>query len=353
MRCVSIVGARPQFIKAAVVSKALRQHHQEKIIHTGQHYDYSMSEQFFEELTLPTPDYHLHCGSASHGAQTGCMLERIEQVLLQEPCDWVIVYGDTNSTLAGALAAAKLHIPVAHVEAGLRSFNRAMPEEINRVVTDHLSTRLFCPTEVACHNLLQEGIVQGVEQVGDVMYDLLLQMLPVLDERGGALLRHYELVPQSYVLVTVHRAANTDDANALRSIAEALNRLTLPVIFPLHPRTRERLKQYDIVWQSHVRFIEPVGYLAMLALERYAYRILTDSGGVQKEAFFLQVPCITLREETEWPETLVDGWNTLVGTRWPDILSAVEQPQPCWTQGHPFGDGKAAQRIAHSLQDAG
>jgi UDP-GlcNAc3NAcA epimerase len=353
MRCVSIVGARPQFIKAAVVSKVLRQHHQEKIVHTGQHYDYSMSAQFFEELALPAPDYHLHCGSASHGAQTGRMLERVEQALLQEPCDWVIVYGDTNSTLAGALAAAKLHIPVAHVEAGLRSFNRAMPEEINRVMTDHLSTRLFCPTEAACHNLLQEGIVQGVEQVGDVMYDLLLQMLPVLDERGGALLRQYELVPQSYVLVTVHRAANTDDVNALRSIAEALNRLTLPVVFPLHPRTRERLKQYDITWQNHVRFIEPVGYLTMLALERYAYRILTDSGGVQKEAFFLQVPCITLREETEWPETLVDGWNTLVGTRWPDILSAVEQPQPHWTQGHPFGDGEAAERIVRSLQDAG
>jgi UDP-GlcNAc3NAcA epimerase len=351
MRFASIVGARPQFIKVGVVSHALRQRYEERIIHTGQHYDYNMSAQFFDELAIPAPDYHLDCGSGAHGAQTGRMLEAIEQVLLQERFDWVIVYGDTNSTLAGALAAAKLHIPVAHIEAGLRSFTRTMPEEINRVVSDHLSDRLFCPTETARANLRNEGITRDVKVVGDVMYDLLLQVQPKLGPRAEQFLHALGLTPQSYVLVTVHRAANTDDPEAMRAIADVLNRLEMQVVFPVHPRTRDRLKDYDIVWKSHVHLIEPVGYFDMLALEQAAYRILTDSGGVQKEAFLLGIPCVTLREETEWIETLEGGWNVLTGTNRQAIMDAVQLPMPPSRQDRqqtPFGAGDAASRIAHS-----
>jgi len=233
-----------------------------------------MSEQFFNELAIPEPDYHLGVGSGTHGAQTARMLESIEQVLLKDRPDWVIVFSDTNSTLAGALAAAKLHIPLAHVEAGLRSFNRAMPEEINRVVTDHLSSRLFCPTETARRQAKDEGITRGVEVVGDVMYDVLLQVQPKIDAHAQALLPNLMVKPHGYILVTVHRAANTDDPEAMRKIAHALNRLEMPVIFPVHPRTRSCLKNYGIAWKEHVRCIEPVGYLDMLALERAAYRIL-------------------------------------------------------------------------------
>ena len=349
MRFASIVGARPQFVKVAVVSRALRQQHEELIIHTGQHYDYNMSAQFFDELDIPAPDYHLEVGSGPHGAQTGCMLEAIEEVLMKEPFDAVIVYGDTNSTLAGALAAAKLHIPVAHVEAGLRSFDQAMPEEINRVLSDHLSCRLYCPTKAACRNLNREGITRGVELVGDVMYDLLLLVQPELALRTERLLQTFHLAPQSYSLVTVHRAANADNPEAMRSIADGLNRLEMPVIFPVHPRTRARLEHYAITWEKHIHLIEPVGYLDMMALGRTAYRILTDSGGLQKEAFLLGVPCVTLREETEWVETVEAGWNVLVGTRWQDIVKAVGRPNPEPSLHNPFGEGDAALRIAHSL----
>lgn len=348
MRLVSIVGARPQFIKLAPVSNALRQQHEEIIIHTGQHYDYNMSAQFFDELAIPAPDYHLEIGSGSHGAQTGRLLEAIEQVLMKERPDWVIVYGDTNSTLAGALAAAKLHIPIAHIEAGLRSFNRAMPEEINRVVTDHLSERLFCPTETARSHANSEGITRGVEVVGDVMYDILLQARPGLAVRAETLLPSLHVSPRSYILVTVHRPANTDDPVAMRDIARALNKLEMPVIFPVHPRTRACLERYGITLEKHVQLIDPVGYFDMLTLESAAYRILTDSGGVQKEAFFLGVPCITLREDTEWTETVQSGWNVLVGTRWYDILNAIDRPMPEPLQQNPFGTGDAALRIARS-----
>jgi UDP-GlcNAc3NAcA epimerase len=347
VRFASIVGARPQFIKLAPVSRALRQWHEEIIIHTGQHYDYEMSAQFFDELTIPTPDYHLEIGSASHGAQTGRMLEAIERVLLHERPDWVIVYGDTNSTLAGALAAAKLHIPVAHVEAGLRT-SRIEPEEINRVVTDHLSDRLFCPTETARGNLSSEGIRQGVEVVGDVMYDLMLHTQPKLDDRAQVLLPSFGVVPQAYVLVTVHRPANTDDPAALQNIAQALNKLEMPVIFPVHPRTRACLEHAGITWKNHVRLLEPVGYLDILTLERFAWRILTDSGGMQKEAFLLGVPCVTMCGKTEWPETVEAGWNVLVPSRWQAILEATRLPRPHPPQHHPFGDGAAALRIART-----
>jgi UDP-GlcNAc3NAcA epimerase len=349
MRFASIVGARPQFVKLAPVSAALRQQHQEIIIHTGQHYDYCMSAQFFDELAIPAPDYHLGVGSATHGAQTARMLEAVEQVLLKELPDWVIVYGDTNSALAGALAAAKLHTPIAHVEAGLRSYNRAMPEEINRVVIDHLSNRLFCPTETARQQANSEGITQGVEVVGDVMYDMLLQVECKIDARIATLLPKLKVVPQGYVLLTVHRAANADSPEAMRGIADGLNRLEMPVIFPVHPRTCARLEHYNVTWGKHVHQIEPIGYLDMLALERAAYRILTDSGGVQKEAFLLGVPCVTLREETEWPETVEAGWNVLVGNRWEDILEAVTLPRPDRPRQNPFGEGDAALRIARNL----
>jgi UDP-N-acetylglucosamine 2-epimerase (non-hydrolysing) len=350
MRFASIVGARPQFVKVALVSELLREQHEEVLIHTGQHYDYALSAQFFEELAIPEPDYYLACGSATHGEQTARMLSSIEQVLLKERVDWVMVYGDTNSTLAGALAASKLHIPIAHIEAGLRSFNRAMPEEINRVVTDHLSDRLFCPTETARRQANAEGIVQGVAVVGDVMYDMLLRVQPLLDERASLLLANLHMTPHTYVLTTVHRAANTDEPEALCAIVQALNKLEMPVLFPVHPRTRACLRHYNIECQKHVQMIEPLGYLDMLALESAAYRILTDSGGVQKEAFLLNVPCITLREETEWVETVQAGWNILAGTCQQRILDAVARPKPQPAQWNPFGRGDAAKRILQNLQ---
>lgn len=349
MRMVSIVGARPEFVQLAPVSRALRQWHEECIIHTGQHYDYRMSDQFFDELALPVPNYQLDCGSASHAVQTARMLEGIEPVLIRERPDWVVVFGDTNSTLAATLAAVKLHIPVAHIEAGLRSFNRAMPEEINRVVIDHLSDRLFCPTETSRKNAYNEGISQGVEVVGDVMYDGLLHALPQLENRKEALLSALEISQQGYILVTVHRPVNTDNPTAMQNIAVALNKLTLPIIFPIHPRTHKRLEDYAITWGKHIQFIDPVGYLDMLTLEQSAYRILTDSGGVQKQAFFLGVPCVTLREETEWIETVEAGWNVLVGSRSQAILAAVDLPKPELPQPNLFGEGDAAIRIAQSL----
>ncbi|HEU0002622.1 MAG TPA: UDP-N-acetylglucosamine 2-epimerase (non-hydrolyzing), partial [Ktedonobacteraceae bacterium] len=343
--------------KLAPLSRILRRQHQEILIHTGQHYDYNMSAQFFDELEIPEPDYNLEIGSSSHGEQTGRMLTAIERVLIKERPDWVIVFGDTNSTLAGALAAAKLSIPIAHVEAGLRSFNRAMPEEINRIVTDHLAQRHFCPTETASYHLCNEGITQGVEVVGDVMYDALLLARPKLKERAERLLAAWDVASRGdssyepYALVTVHRPLNTDDPEAMAGIARALNKLDMPVIFPVHPRTRHLLQREGIAWERHIRLIDPLGYLDMLALEHAAYRILTDSGGVQKEAFLLGVPCITLREETEWSETVELGWNTLAGSRSQAILDAIYQPEPEAVMHNPFGEGDAAERIVQSLTD--
>lgn len=349
MRFASIVGARPQFIKLAPVSRALRRTHEEVIVHTGQHYDDGLSGTFFQELSIPMPDYDLGIGSGAHGMQTGRMLEAIEAVLARERPDGVIVYGDTNSTLAGGLAAVKLHIPVAHVEAGLRSFNRAMPEEINRIVTDHVSTRLFCPTEMARRHLSEEGIVDGVEVVGDVMHDLLLQVRPLLAERARTLLPALAVAPGAYILATIHRAANTDDPGSLRRIVQALGDLGMPVVFPIHPRTRHVVGQHVIVTSKDIRVVDPVGYLDMLTLEQHALRVVTDSGGVQKEAFMLGVACVTLREDTEWPETVDAGWNILAGSSPATIADAVHRPTPVAPRGHPFGTGDAAIRIAQSL----
>lgn len=325
-KIVTIVGARPQFIKAAAVSRVLRSSPgtTEILVHTGQHYDSNMSEVFFDELEIPQPDYHLGIGSGTHGSQTGKMLEAIEAVLIQEQPNWVLVYGDTNSTLAGALAAAKLHIPVAHVEAGLRSFNRQMPEEINRVLTDHSSDILFAPTETAVKNLLHEGIAeQRIHLVGDVMYDAALYYGAKADTHSQ-ILSNLGLSPKGYILATIHRAENTDDSLRLQAIFQGLIQVAqeIPVVLPLHPRTRKALERENLFLEvsKSLVIIEPVGYLDMVMLEKNACLIATDSGGVQKEAFFYRVPCVTLREETEWVELVEMGWNCLVPSREPNMI---------------------------------
>ena len=390
MKIVTIVGARPQFIKAGVVSRAIqgfnrrvkKKQIREFLVHTGQHYDYLMDRVFFEELELPKPDYHLGVGSGSHGRQTGIMLERIEAVLKKEKPMVVMVYGDTNSTLAGALAAAKLNIPVAHVEAGLRSYNWAMPEEINRVLTDHLSTFLFCPTSQAVENLAKEGIRPGqgkiVKNVGDVMYDSILYYSKIA-EKKSTILHGLNLVnPQSlpvrqagaipacpagrrnpqYYLATLHRAENTDDPKVLKSILKALNEIgrNTSIILPLHPRTKKVIKAHPPFSKfKNIKFIEPVSYLDMLRLEKNAKAILTDSGGVQKEAYWLKVPCFTLRDETEWVETVKSGWNELVGTGTKGIVERVSHLRMEKSSGKKmgiFGDGKASEKIIQILYTA-
>jgi UDP-N-acetylglucosamine 2-epimerase len=350
MKIASIVGARPQFIKCVVVSRQLRKAATEVLIHTGQHYDDEMSEIFFRELRIPEPDYNLGVGSGPHGAQTGEMLKRIEEVLLKEKPDAVLVYGDTNSTLAGGLAAAKLHIPVAHVEAGLRSFNRTMPEEINRVMVDHLSAWLFAPTETAVKNLNREGINEGVHLVGDVMYDAALECLK-LAQRNSRILERLGLAPKGYALATVHRAENTDKLQHLDGILRALESLSqeMPVIFPVHPRTRKAMNGRAAVALPTLIFQDPVSYLDMLLLESEARVILTDSGGVQKEAFFFRVPCVTLREETEWVETVESGWNVLAGTNPQRIVDAARGATAGQHARWPYGQGDAAKKVADVL----
>jgi UDP-N-acetylglucosamine 2-epimerase len=349
MRILTVVGARPQFIKAGPFSRAVRQRHTEILVHTGQHYDPSMSRVFFEELSLPAPDHHLGVGSGSHGAQTGQMLERLEAVMQRESPDAVVVYGDTNSTLAGALAAAKLGIRVAHVEAGLRSHVRDMPEEINRIVADRVASLLFAPTQNAVDTLAREGITDGVTMTGDIMYDALAQQAPIAAQKS-TILRDLALTRGGYVLATVHRAANTDDPHRLADIIDALSLLHEPVVLPMHPRTRAALLGTDIEVEAPVRVIDPVGYLDMLALEQHARMVLTDSGGVQKEAYLLGVPCVTLREETEWVETLVDGWNVLTGSNAERILAAARRERPRGDPPPIFGDGHAADRMVAALE---
>lgn len=356
---LSILGARPQFIKIAPLIKALDTHNLEHgtpriehlLVHTGQHYDYEMSKVFFKELEIPGPDYDLGVNSGNHGYQVGNMLIRLEEVLLKEKPDLALVYGDTNSTLAGALAAAKLHIPVGHIEAGLRSFNRKMPEEINRVLTDHISDYLFCPTKTAVKNLKNEGITNEVYLVGDVMYDAILGNIKRAEETSN-ILQDLNLKPKRYYLATVHRPENTDNKDKLSSIVKALQILDLPVIFPVHPRTRKAVAQCNdltIKQYNNVLFIEPVSYRDMLVLEKNAKKILTDSGGIQKESYWLKVPCITLREETEWVETIKADWNILVGTNKEKIINAVKQVEPKGPQGNYFGDEKTAGRIVKIL----
>lgn len=347
----TIVGARPQFIKCAPVSREIRKHFREILIHTGQHYDYNMSQTFFEELAIPEPDFNLGIGSGNHGEQTGKMLIELEKVLLTIKPDLVMVYGDTNSTLAGALVAAKLQIPLAHVEAGLRSYNRLMPEEINRIVADALGQYLFAPTETAVNNLKSEGKTAGVHLVGDVMFDSFLFNLSRVD--AESVLSRYDVKPQKYILTTIHRAQNTDNPAILRALISALEQSDETIIFPVHPRTKKMIKEHHLmVHNSFLRLVEPVGYLDMLVLEKNANLILTDSGGVQKEAYFAGVPCIVLRAETEWVELVQSGWAKLVGTNYHLLPKMMKESRKF--SGSPsnlFGDGTASRQIAAILRD--
>ncbi len=345
MKIASIVGARPQFIKAAMVSKVIRKNHTEVLIHTGQHYDEEMSQVFFDVMGIPEPEHNLNIGSGSHSTQTALMLEGIAKLLRAEKPGWVIVYGDTNSTLAGALAAVKLHLPIAHVEAGLRSYNMDMPEEVNRRVTDHLSKLLFCPTEQSLINLENEGIADGVHLVGDVMYDAVKHY----GRQDTDILQRLDITPREYDYLTVHRPVNTDDETNLRNILSALND---KVIFPAHPRTIKSMKQFDLKPTGNIDIIKPVHYLDSLTLIKNARKVITDSGGMQKEAYFLGVPCITLREETEWTETVEDGWNVLTGADPKKIKHALESFEPAGKRQHSYGDGNASEKIVNVLEDS-
>jgi len=394
LRIISIVGARPQFIKAALVSRRLREKGiKEILVHTGQHYDFNMSDIFFQELNLPKPDYHLGVGSGSHGEQTGKMLIEIEKVLFQERSDIVLVYGDTNTTLAGALATSKLHIPVAHIEAGLRSYNKRMAEEINRVLTDHCSDILFCPTETAVKNLQKEGfanIVNGgkliddnfslsqdpprfttydlplVVNVGDVMLDVALEAKKLIDGKAGRekrILEGYSLQAKNYILATIHRADNTNNKENLQSIMEALKEIArngLKIFFPAHPRTKKALEKFNLLSNMSENLIiinEPVSYMEMVILESNARLIFTDSGGVQKEAYFFKVPCIIPRDETEWTELVKIGWNKVVGTKKENIVNAVlstlseDFTNKEWMNF--YGNGRVGERIVEVLKSYG
>lgn len=354
MRITTIVGARPQFIKIGAVARAMAAVSpaiDHVLVHTGQHYDDNMSQVFFDQLELPRPDVNLGVSGGNHGEMTAGMLAGIERVLLERRPDWLLVYGDTNSTLAGALAAAKLNIPVAHVEAGLRSYNRKMPEEVNRVLTDHVSLALFCPTQTSVDNLAKEGIAQGVHLVGDVMFDAALRYGRA--EKATDVLRSLGLTARGYYLATCHRAENTDDPTRLKSIFDALAHTSRerPVVLPLHPRTRKLLQQHAVPIAPSVHVLEPLGYLEMVALERNAEAILTDSGGVQKEAYFFGVPCITLRTETEWVETVEAGWNTIADADEKRILAAVSEIAAVRERPRPecYGRGDAASQIVALL----
>lgn len=352
MRVASIVGARPQFIKAAMVSEVLRRRHEDIIIHTGQHYDENLSQVFFEVLRMPEPDMNLGIGSGTHGYQTGRMLEAVEKALMEVEPDVVIVYGDTNSTLAGALAAAKLQERVAHVEAGLRSFNTSMPEEINRVVVDRISTHLFCPTERAVENLQAEGIRKGVHLVGDVMCDAALSHSKAAERREAW--RDFGVERGEYLLLTIHRPVNADDPERLDRILKAIIHTGMQTVFPAHPRTRRSpvLRKLEGA-EGSLKVVDPVDYLTFLSLLKGARKVVTDSGGVQKEAYIFGVPCITLRAETEWAETLKDGWNVLVDADPEWIVKALRRELPVGKRAPVFGDGHASERIVEILEAEG
>lgn len=363
MRALTVVGARPQFVKLAPVSRAMQKSGQieDLIVHTGQHYDAAMSDVFFEQLNIPLPDVNLNVGSGSHGAQTGRMLEEIEKVLVEHEPEIVIVYGDTNSTLAGALAAAKLHIPIAHIEAGLRSFDRDMPEEVNRIVADHLSTLLFAPTRTAMENLSDENLEDRARFVGDVMYDAIIYNREIAAARSGILDR-LEITDSRFAVATLHRAANTD-TDRLGLLLQAMNEVAetvMPIVFAVHPRTRARVRESLPDWKCsrQLRLVDPVSYLDMIRLVDGADLVLTDSGGLQKEALFLATPCVTLRDETEWPETVETGWNTLAGCDAKKILSAAagyaEADAPAKGSvtdavGELFGTGHASESIVQEI----
>ncbi len=354
MKVMSVVGARPQFIKAAVVCRALADVGVEEVlVHTGQHYDRNMSGVFFDELGIPRPKYDLEVGSGGHAYQTGQTMERLEPICKAEKPDSVVVYGDTNATLGGALVAAKLNVPLAHVEAGLRSFDRRMPEEVNRVVTDHLAKWLFCPTQTAVENMGREGVEKGAFLVGDVMYDATLRFRDRAYEKSDVLKR-LEIESESYYLVTIHRDFNTDDRFRLSGVVGSLCASKRPVVFPAHPRVVKQLQHFGLLASlrnaPRVRLVDPVSYLDMVRLESAAYGIVTDSGGVQKEAFFLGIPCLTVRPSSEWVETLTGGWNRLVEPDPVEMSMAMDSlERPAVTPVQPFGDGTAGKKIAEIL----
>ena len=360
MKIVTVVGARPQFIKLAAVSRVLRKKHQEIIVHTGQHYDTNMSDIFFEELEIPKPDYNLNVGSGTHAEQTAQMLMGIEKILLNEKPDYLLVYGDTNSTLAGALAASKIHIPVIHVEAGLRSFNMRMPEEQNRILTDHISEILFCPTETAVKNLKKEGIERNVYCTGDVMCDAVLYYTSDSEKKTENRIDELEcwygdknkLREEKWYLSTIHRAENTDAKEKIEQILAALEVLEHPVIFPVHPRTKKMVQ--EICTQEgykNIICVNPIGYKEMLYFTKNAVKVVTDSGGLQKEAYILKVPCVTVRDQTEWVETLPGGHNILAKPEKEDILNKVNNTEQDWSN-HPdyYGSGHAAELICNTLE---
>lgn len=348
MRVVSVVGARPQFIKAALLSREFASRGiDEWLVHTGQHYDERMSDVFFEEFGLPQPRYHLGVGSASHGAQTGEMMTRLEPVITEAQPDCILIYGDTNSTLAGALVGAKMHVPVVHVESGLRSFDRSMPEEINRLVADRVSDLLLAPTESSAKQLRSEGIDRPIEVVGDLMVDLALEGAAKLPERPE-ILNRFSLTSRAFALATIHRASNTDDPHVFGQLISALRKLGMPVVFPIHPRTRPLAEALHVGTNDGILACEPLGYGDMLALQRHARVVLTDSGGVQKEAITLGTPCVTLRDTTEWTETLEEGWNVIAGHDEARVVTEALRPIPMRAI-KPFGEGDSARRIVDAM----
>ena len=353
MKCVTVLGARPQFVKAAPVSAAMIEAGTDEIlVHTGQHFDYEMSQVFFDELNIPEPKYNLAISGGSHGRMTGRMLEAVEAVIEKERPDCILVYGDTNSTLSGSLAAAKLHVPVAHMEAGIRSYNKNMPEEINRILTDHVSSLLLCPSDTAVVNLQKEGINDGVMMVGDVMADAAMLANRIVKDDPDYLpkIEGFDW-DQGYDLLTLHRAENTDKKSRIESKFEALNNIENPLIFPIHPRTRNEIAKADIFLADNIITCEPLSYLSMTALMNRALRVFTDSGGLQKEAYWAQKPCITLREETEWIETLKDNANQLVGANTQLILEAVEKSDSAIFQSALYGDGNSAPRCVSAINE--
>lgn len=345
MKILSVVGARPEFIQAMPVSRAIRNDHREVLVHTGQHYDYRMSQAFFDELDIPAADYNLEVGSGSQAGQTAEIMVKLENVLLKEKPDFLIMRGDTNSSVAAALVSSKLNVPFAHIEAGERSFNRNMPEEINRLVADRLANLHFCVSEAAVNHLSAEGIAESVHWVGDVMLDALLYTRPIAGAKSK-ILDQLQLKAREYALVTIHRAGNTDNPDRLKRIISALNHVSETVILPVHPRTHQVLSRLDISLAGHVKLIEPVGYFDMLTLEENARLIATDSGGVQREAYYMKVPCLTLRDETEWGATVETGWNKLVGADSKLIVDSWFGFKPPLDYPAIYGDGKAAERIA-------
>lgn len=350
IKILVVVGARPNFIKAFPLFEEFKKNKAivPVLVHTGQHYDYEMSKVFFGDLNIPKPDYNLHVGSGSHAFQTAEVMKNLESIVLKEKPNWMLVFGDVNSTLAGALVASKLHVPIAHVEAGLRSFDKSMPEEINRVLTDHISDVLFCPTKKAVENLKKEGIVKNVYNVGDIMFDAYIKMAEIAD-RKSKIMKEMKISKKNYILLTIHRAKNTENSDDISNILDILSDTGENIIFPVHPRTKKVLDQKKINGYLNIKFIKPVSYFDMIVLENNASKIITDSGGVQKEAYFAKTPCITLREETEWVETVNDRWNILVGSERSRIIRAIKSFNPRGRQERNYGDGNATKKIIKYL----